>query len=154
LLSPSSAGGLLSTWLPIYGLSVDDLRGILKSFHSVFPHVQVWYENFQPHEKTIVIASMPPIAIDPASLARRLGSAAVASDLAEVGIALTFQVLDFFVLGDRAVAEFCARQPWPLISGNSVRQAHGEFGPERGNKGRHHYPAERESRFSLFARCP
>ena len=61
-------GGLLSTWLPLYGMSVDDMRGILKSFHSVFPHVQVWYENFEPHENTIVIASMQPIAIDPASL--------------------------------------------------------------------------------------
>ena len=50
-------GGLLSTWLPLYGLSVDDMRGILKSFQSVFPHVQVWYENFEPHENTIVIAS-------------------------------------------------------------------------------------------------
>ena len=99
-------GGLLSTWLPIYGLSVDDMRGILKSFHSVFPHVQVWYENFEPHENTIVIASMQPIAIDPASLGRRLGAVAVANDLADVGINSTIQVLDFFMLGDRAVAEF------------------------------------------------
>ena len=50
-------GGIVSTWLPLYGMSTDDIRGILKSFHSVFPHVQVWYENFEPHENTIVLAS-------------------------------------------------------------------------------------------------
>ena len=99
-------GGILSTWLPIYGLSVDDLRGILKSFQSVFPHVQVWYENFEPHENTIVIASMQPIAIDPAALARRLADSPVMSDLADVGINSALQMLDFFMLGDDAVAEF------------------------------------------------
>ncbi|HKI18727.1 MAG TPA: fused MFS/spermidine synthase, partial [Isosphaeraceae bacterium] len=99
-------GGLLSTWLPLYGLSVDDIRGILKSFQSVFPHVQVWYENFEPHENTIVIASQQPIAINPAFLARRLAEAPVARDLADVGIISTTQLLDFFVLGDRAVADF------------------------------------------------
>jgi len=99
-------GGLLSTWLPLYGMSTDDIRGILKSFQSVFPHVQVWYENFEPHENTIVIASLEPIAINPGFLARRLAAPAVAADLAEVGIMSTTQLLDYFMLGDRAVAEF------------------------------------------------
>jgi hypothetical protein len=90
----------------MYGLSADDIRGILKSFQSVFPHVQVWYENFEPHENTIVIASQQPIAIEPAFLARRLAAAPVARDLADVGIVSTTQLLDFFMLGDRAVADF------------------------------------------------
>ncbi|MFI5455369.1 MAG: fused MFS/spermidine synthase [Isosphaerales bacterium] len=99
-------GGLLSTWLPLYGMSTDDIRGILKSFQSVFPHVQVWYENFEPHENTIIIASRLPIAIDPGLLARRLAAPPVAVDLADVGIISANQLLDFFMLGDRAVADF------------------------------------------------
>jgi spermidine synthase len=99
-------GGIVSTWLPLYGMSTEDIRGILKSFQSVFPHVQVWYENFEPHENTIVIASREPIAIDPGLLAGRLAAAKVAEDLASVGIGSTNQLLDFFMLGDRAVAEF------------------------------------------------
>jgi spermidine synthase len=99
-------GGLLSTWLPLYGLSVDDVRGILKSFQSVFPHVQVWYENFEPQENTIIIASHQPIVIEPALLARRLAAPPVAGDLADVAIVSTTQLLDFFMLGDRAVADF------------------------------------------------
>ena len=95
-------GGLLSTWLPLYGMSVADVQGILKSIQSVFPHVQVWYANLEPHENTIVIAAREPIAIAPDQLARRLAEPHVADDLAEVGIMSTVQVLDFFVLGDRA----------------------------------------------------
>lgn len=53
-----------------------------------------------------MIASMQPIAIDPAALARWFAALPVASDLANVGINSTFHVLDFFMLGDRAVAEF------------------------------------------------
>jgi spermidine synthase len=100
------SGGILSTWLPLYGMSTADIRGILKSIQSVFPHVQVWYENFEPHENTIVIASRQPIAIDPGALGRRLAAPQVAADLAEVGISSTNQLLDFFMLGDRAVADF------------------------------------------------
>ena len=99
-------GGLLSTWLPLYGQSVEDIRGILKSIQSVFPHVQVWYANSEPHENTIVLASQQPIAIDPDRLGLRLAAGPVARDLAEVGFTTTIQVLDFFLLGDRAVADF------------------------------------------------
>jgi spermidine synthase len=99
-------GGFISTWLPLYGMSTDDIRGILKSFHSVFPHVQVWYANSEPHENTIVIASKQPIAIDPGALGRRLAVTVITDDLAEVGIISTTQLLDYFMLGDRAVAEF------------------------------------------------
>jgi spermidine synthase len=99
-------GGMFTTWLPLYGMSVDDIRGILKSFQSVFPHVQVWYPNPEPHENTIVIASMQPITINPGLLARRLAAEPVANDLAEVNINSVIQLLDFFLLGDRAVAEF------------------------------------------------
>jgi spermidine synthase len=99
-------GGILSTWLPLYGLSVNDIRGIFKCLHSVFPHVQVWYANHEPHENTIVIASAQPIAIVPEVLARRLASTPIADDLAAVGIMSANELLDFFMLGDRAVAEF------------------------------------------------
>ncbi len=99
-------GGILSTWLPLYGLSVTDIQGILKSLQSVFPHVQVWYANFEPHENTLILASMTPFAIDPTELDRRLSAAAIAADLAEVGIVSTTQLLDFFLLGDRAVKAF------------------------------------------------
>jgi spermidine synthase len=99
-------GGILSTWLPLYGMSVDDIRGILKSLQATFPHVQVWYANPEPHENTLVIASRSPITIDTACLARRLAEEPVARDLAEVGITSLTQLLDFFMLGDRAVADF------------------------------------------------
>jgi spermidine synthase len=99
-------GGILSTWLPLYGLSVDDIRGILKSLQSVFPHVQVWYANAEPHENTLILASMDPIAIDPARLDRRMSEPGMAADLAEVGIHSTTQLLDFFLFGERAAAAF------------------------------------------------
>ncbi len=99
-------GGILSTWLPLYGMSVQDVRGILKSIQSVFPHVQVWYANLEPHENTLVIASGQPIVINPSILASRLADAPVAGDLAEVSITSMTQLLDFFLLGDRAVGEF------------------------------------------------
>src|SRR5262249_26245183 len=63
--------------------------------------------NTEPHENTIVIASRQPIAINPGFVARRLAEAPVARDLEDVGITSTTQMLDFFMLGDHAVAYFC-----------------------------------------------
>lgn len=99
-------GGLFSTWLPLYGLSVDDVRGILKSLNAVFPHVQVWYPNSEPNENTVVIASLDPIAVDYPRVCRTLAEPKVAADLAEVGVISPAQFLDFFLLGERAAAAF------------------------------------------------
>jgi hypothetical protein len=87
-------------------LSVVDIQGILKSLQSVFPHVEVWYANSEPHENTIVIASKSPFLINPGVLGGRLAEPRVADDLAAVGITSVNQLLDFFMLGDRAVADF------------------------------------------------
>lgn len=96
-------GGLFSTWLPLYGISTDDLRGILRSLHAVFPHVQVWYPNANPNENTIVIASMEPVTVKWPEFADRLAEPAISADLAEVGIGTPAQLLDYFVLGERTL---------------------------------------------------
>ena len=104
-------GGLVSSWLPLYGLSVDDLRSILKSLQAVFPHVQIWYPNSSTNENTVIVGSMESITIDWAMLSMRLREPAVAADLAEVDIRGPFQLLDFFLAGDDAIAAF-ARSSW------------------------------------------
>jgi spermidine synthase len=99
-------GGLVSTWLPLYGMSVDDLRSVLKSLQSVFPHVQVWYPNVEPNEHTVIIGSLSPITIDWRRINERLAEPAIAADLAEVDIDGPYQLLDFEMLGDRSVKAF------------------------------------------------
>ncbi|MDR3638524.1 MAG: fused MFS/spermidine synthase [Isosphaeraceae bacterium] len=97
-------GGLVSSWLPLYGLSVDDLRSVLKSLQSVFPHVQVWYPNTTPNENTVIVGSLEPIRIDWDRFTRQLAEPAIAADLAEVGVRGAFQTLDFFLTGDDGVS--------------------------------------------------
>jgi spermidine synthase len=104
-------GGFVSSWLPLYGLSVDDLRSVLASLRVVFPHVQVWYPNLELNENIILIGSQSPIVIDPPRIAARMADPAIASDLGEVGISGVYSVLDFFLAGDRGVATF-ARSGW------------------------------------------
>jgi spermidine synthase len=99
-------GGIVSTWLPLYGLSVDDVKGVLASLRAVFPHVQVWYPNAVPNENTVILASARPITIDAARVAAGLERSAVAADLAEVGLADPERLLDGFLMGEEAVAAF------------------------------------------------
>ncbi len=102
-------GGIVSTWLPLYGLSVDDVRSVLKSMRAVFPHVQVWYPNAVPNENTVILASMEPLTIDVPRLETELARPVLAEDLAEVGIRSVLEFVDAFLMGDRAVSRFTAK---------------------------------------------
>ncbi|MDX2037519.1 MAG: fused MFS/spermidine synthase [Isosphaeraceae bacterium] len=101
-------GGIFSTWLPLYGISTDDLRGILATLQSVFPHVQVWYPNAEPNENTILLGSLTPIVLDFDRIALRMATGAT-SPRAENRLRLDpVRLLDFFVLDSTGVRRFAA----------------------------------------------
>ena len=87
----------------------------------------------EPHENTIVIASLSRSRSTRRAWPAGSPTPAVAADLAEVGITSTTQLLDFFLLGDRAVRSFPGpeaqhRRP-PPRSSSSLREACAESNP-------------------------
>src|SRR3972149_1669430 len=38
-------GGIMSQWIPLYNLSTEDVRMLVKTFNSVFPHTTIWIAN-------------------------------------------------------------------------------------------------------------
>jgi spermidine synthase len=59
LLEP---GGIMTSWFPIN--EGDDFRILLKTFHSVFPHVSVWYAMTHVNKHALVVGSLHPIEIN------------------------------------------------------------------------------------------
>lgn len=53
-------GGMVSQYLPLHKLLPDDFKGIIKTFHSVFPNSTVWLG--QNH--AVLLGSLNPIKID------------------------------------------------------------------------------------------
>lgn len=115
-------GGILCQWVQIYSLTPENLRSMLGTFRSVFPHVLV----FAVGESTdlIVLGSDSSIPMDYMALQERMSDLPTAMDLARVGVRrpeeilshvyIATPVLDEYVKGavlntdDNALIEFSA----------------------------------------------
>lgn len=90
-------GGLVSTWLPIYSLTPDALRSIVRSMREVFPATSVWYLNSTVNEFVILVGREGGGRIDARRLEAAFAEPAVRASLEEVGVTTPAHLLDFFV---------------------------------------------------------
>ena len=98
--------GILGQWLELYSLSTDDLRAILASFTSVFPHVQI----FGTIEETdlLIVGSAAPLPLDLPALQERMSPPEVAQDLLRVDVGNVAELLSFFKIGEQEIQELAA----------------------------------------------
>lgn len=100
-------GGLVAVWLPLGGLSTDDLRVALATFRAVFPNASLWYMNNVPAHYALLIGTDDPVPFDAASVAAQLREPAVHDDLAEIALADRWKLFGSFMTdgeGTRRIA--------------------------------------------------
>ena len=105
-------GGLFCQWVPLHWLSPDDYRCILRTIHSVFPRVSLWYTG----SYTVVLAGKGPAGFDPGSvtrdrdardrIAKKMERPSVRGDLASVGIDSPESLLGLFLLSGRGIERY------------------------------------------------
>lgn len=95
-------GGIMCQWLPLYELTVNDLKSVVKTFMKNFRYAMLW----STHWDAELIGSNEPILIDEAELERRISASAVASDLKAVEMGSASDLLSYFVAGTTGLAEF------------------------------------------------
>jgi spermidine synthase len=95
-------GGIACQWLPMYELTPDDLRSVVASFRTAFPHVMIW----RTHYDAELVGSLEPIVIDEARLEQRIAHALVRDDLAAVEMGSAEDLLAYFVAADAGAARF------------------------------------------------
>jgi len=96
-----SEGGVFAQYLPLYQLSPDDYRMIIRTFCRVFPHVTLWYTG----EDSIMLGTMDEQKITLDELKKRMAIPEVKKSLAEVGITTPEQLLQTFVMDPKKVPE-------------------------------------------------
>ena len=99
-LKPS---GIFSTWLPVYSLSVEDTKVIVRSIRAVFPYVYIWHTSVGRNEWCIVHGMKQPLAIDYGEFAGEMALPAVSEDLALIGLDSAEKVLALLLYDHRAV---------------------------------------------------
>jgi spermidine synthase len=95
-------GGVMCQWLPIYELTEENLRSIVRTFQRSFAHVLVWMTYYDAH----LVGSRSPIVIDEEDLARRIAEPRVLADLRHVEMGSAADLLSHFVMGSAGAAAY------------------------------------------------
>jgi spermidine synthase len=102
-------GGVVSMWLPLYGLDRDSYLRILAAFAAVFPRAAVWYDVTTVNEFSVVTGAVEP---GPLKLHwERLKDPRVAASLAIAGVAEPADLAADLLLGPAEVAALVADVP-------------------------------------------
>lgn len=100
-----AAGGVLCQWLPIYELTPQDLKSIVKTFGKHFKHTMLFLTQYDAE----LIGSNAPILIDESELDRRIASEpAISNDLKRVMMGSADDLLGYFLMGTQGMREFGA----------------------------------------------
>jgi spermidine synthase len=95
-------GGMVCQWLPIYELTTDNLRSVVRTFQEQFPHTMLWIT----HGDAELIGSNAPIMIDEAELERRINQPKIGDDLKRVMMGSARDFLSYFVMGTEGMKQF------------------------------------------------
>jgi predicted membrane-bound spermidine synthase len=89
-------GGIASFWLPLYQLTADETRAILRAFHNVFPNASLWATS---DLEWIMISIKPPLRKPDQELAHKLWADPTSgSDLVRIGLEVPEQMSALFVM--------------------------------------------------------
>jgi spermidine synthase len=93
--------GVAAAWLPLGGLSFEDLRILIATFDKVYPHTTVWYFTPYPTHFIIVVGTPQQTAVDLSELARKMDK--VKNDLQTIRVDNAYEIAAMLLLGERDV---------------------------------------------------
>jgi spermidine synthase len=88
-------GGIICQWLPLYELTTENLRSVVRTIRENFAYTMIWVTHYDAE----IIASNSPIVIDEQTLAQRMANPEIMSDLRQIKMASAESFLSFFVMG-------------------------------------------------------
>jgi spermidine synthase len=97
-------GGILFQWAHIYSMSADDLKTVIATFQTVFPHTTVWQDTFG--RDLFLLGSEKSLEIDLGRFTRRIELPDVKENLARIDGDDPLRLLNRFVMDEAAAALF------------------------------------------------
>ncbi len=95
-------GGIMSQWIPLYNLSVDDMRLLVSTFQSVFPHTSIWIANTD----IFMIGSPEKTYVDYVQLLRKLSMPNVKALLSDIDLEDPYEFLNTFLMNEDNVRAY------------------------------------------------
>ena len=104
-----SPRGVAAAWLPVGGLSFNDLKTLIATFDAVFPHTTAWYFTQFPTHFIILVGTPEPTRVNLPELTERMVQ--VERDLGTLGIDNVYKLASMLLLGEHDVDMLVAGQP-------------------------------------------
>jgi spermidine synthase len=104
-----SADGVAAAWLPVGGLSFNDLRTLIATFDSVFPHTTAWYFTQFPTHFIILAGTPEPTLVDLGKLREEM--ARVERDLRSLSVDNVYELASMLLLGESDVDSLAEGAP-------------------------------------------
>jgi spermidine synthase len=96
-----STEGVAAAWLPIGGLSFNDLRTLIATFDSVFPHTTAWYFTQFPTHFIILVGTPEPTLVNLPELREKMGE--VERDLRTLAVNNVYELAGMLLLGENDI---------------------------------------------------
>ena len=93
-----SPDGVAAAWLPVGGLSFNDLRTLIATFDSVFPHTTAWYFTQFPTHFIILVGTPGPTLVNLGELREEM--ARVEDDLRSLNVDNVYELASMLLLGE------------------------------------------------------
>jgi len=93
-----SADGVAAAWLPVGGLSFNDLRTLIATFDGVFPHTTAWYFTQFPTHFIILVGTPEPTRVNLEDLRKKM--AKVEQDLRSLDVDSVYKLASMLLLGE------------------------------------------------------
>ncbi len=103
--------GVFSTWIPLFSFTEDDMKTLIRTMLSVFPHVSVWWAPNFDNKHAILIGMNHPIRIDYPILKAEVSKPAVKASLDEVDLGAMASVLGAFVADETTLGPYSEGAP-------------------------------------------
>jgi spermidine synthase len=93
-----SPDGVAAAWLPVGGLSFGDLRTLIATFDSVFPHTTAWYFTQFPTHFIILVGTPGPTRVNLTELGEKMTQ--VEGDLRSLRVENVYELASMLLLGE------------------------------------------------------
>ena len=104
--------GIAAAWLPLGGLSFEDLRILIATFDRVYPHTTVWYFTQYPTHFVIAVGTPQRTQVDLGGLAQKMNELNnVRADLKTIKVDDAYEVASMLLLGEQDVDNLVAGEP-------------------------------------------
>lgn len=101
--------GVAAAWLPVGGLSFEDLRILIATFDDVFPHTTAWYFTQFPTHFIILVGTPEQTLVNLPELRERMQ--AVERDLRSLDVENVYELASMLLLGESDIDALVAGAP-------------------------------------------